>query len=360
MAHLRVPTNRLRKGMTIKNNVYSRSGAILVPADTPVSKEIITLLTRHFIDCVVVEYQTKEIPIPPVAPVPGQAPKMDEQSFSEFSQSFEVAEELLSNNLKDIASTDKDVDIPALLGMLNQIVEKSENSLNLCDMLSRMKETASGLYAHSINVALFSQILATWMNFEKQDVERTVIAALLHDIGLMRYSANEMTNFTFREELEGGRYDKHVIYGYNLVKDKNLDSYVKQAVLTHHERLDGKGFPLKVTLSNINRFSRVLSIADTYESLTTKEEGKDALSPFDALRELEESGHHRFDSQMLMTFISKIAHNFIQHTVLLNTGEKGQIVLINKYNLTRPLVQVGSAFLDLATRNDLYIKKLLD
>ena len=111
---------------------------------------------------------------------------------------------------------------------------------------------------------------------------------------------------------------------------------------------------------NINPISRIIAIADVYDTMIMKETDGKALSPFLALKELEENGYHKFDSQMLMTFLSRVTYNFIQHTVLLSNGERAQIVLINKYNLTRPLVQIGSTFLDLATRTDLHIKELLD
>ncbi len=357
MTQLRVQTNRLRKGMTIKNNVYSRSGVIIVPENTPVTKDIVSLLARHFIDYVIVEYET-EIPTPPIPEVP--APKIDEKKFEGFRQSFEVAEASLSQNLMEIASNNSEVDVPALLDMLTNIVENSETDINLCDMLLRMKRSDEDLYTHSINVALFSQILAKWMNFEQDEIEIVMIASLLHDIGILRCTKDELKNFHFKDDLKGGHFSKHVIAGYNLIKEKALDNRIKQAVLTHHERLDGKGFPLRISHANINRYSRCIAIADIYDTLTMKEPGVEAMSPFDVLKYLEENGHHKLDSQMLMIFISRIANNFIQHNVRLNTGETAQIILINKFNVSRPLVQVGASFLDLATRNDLSIKELLD
>lgn len=361
MAHLRVETNRLRKGMTIKNNVYSRSGAVLVPENTPVTKDIVSLLSRHFINYVIVEYDA-EIPIPSLQgdPVPGEPHTINEKKLEEFKQSFETVENTLAQSLMDIISNDTEIDVNTLLNMLNSIVEKSESNINLCDMLLQMKKTSEGLYAHSINVALFSQILAKWMDFEKQDIEMVMISALLHDIGILKIPGIDMQTFSFKDELEGGRYEKHVIYGYNIIKDKNLDNRIKQAILTHHERMDGHGFPLQVSISNINRLSRCIAVADIYDTLTMKEKNRASMSAFDVLKELEDHGHHKLDPQMLMTFISKISNNFVQHSVLLSTGERAQIVLINKYNLSRPLVQVGSAFVDLANRNDISIKELLD
>lgn len=80
-------------------------------------------------------------------------------------------------------------------------------------------------------------------------------------------------NFTFHAEIEGGPYIKHAVLGYNLLKDKNIDIKVKQAVLTHHERQDGSGFPLKVSKENINYISRIIAIADTYDTMIMAEEG---------------------------------------------------------------------------------------
>lgn len=365
MSQLRIRTNHLRKDMIIAQNVHSQSGAVLVPEGTPVTKDVMALLTRHFIESVIVDYQTNGYHAPVTNSATCDAPSTDEKQFNEkqfeeFKESFQIAEKALSENLGEIVENDKDVNVPILLDTLNQIMEKSKNDMNLFDMLLHMKKNVETLYTHSINVALLAQILAKWMNFDQSDMEPILIAALLHDIGILKFSKEEMKNFTFKQELERGRYEKHTIYGYNLIKDKTIDIRIKQAILTHHERFDNSGFPLQVSSQNINPISRVIAIADVYDTLVMKEEKAEALSPFLALKEMEENHYHKLDSQMLITFLTKVTHNFLQHTVLLNNGERGQIVLINKYNLSRPLVQVGSTFLDLATNADLYIKELLD
>ena len=187
------------------------------------------------------------------------------------------------------------------------------------------------------------------------------MTGLLHDIGLLKITNGTLPpNFSFREELLPKKYGKHTIEGYNIIKNKDISARVKQAVLTHHERLDGSGFPLKADISNINPISRIIAIADFYDTMTMKSEGGEPISPFLILKELEENGHHKYDSEMLITFISRLANNFIRHKVRLNNGQTGQIVLINKFNLTRPLVQSGSCFIDLSLRPDLQITEVLD
>ncbi len=358
MPDIRMRTNRLRNGMIIKNNVYASSGAILIPHDTPVTKDIITLLSKHFIDYVIVDYQTKSnLPAPELHPEP---PKISPQQIEDFKESFQISEEILSDSFTEIASTDRDIDVHVLLDALSQIVERAQTDVNLCDLLFLMKKNVKGLYAHSINTALFAQLLAKWLDYDRHDIEHITVAALLHDIGMLKFKEEDLEDFHYKDELKREPYSKHAIFGYNMIKEKSLDIRIKQAVLTHHERLDESGFPLKIAQNQISQFSRLIAIADVYDILTMKEEGTETLSPFDALKEFESNGHHKFDSHMLITFTSKIANTFVQHIVRLNNGEEGRIILINKYNLSRPLVQIGSSFIDLAMRNDLYIKEMLD
>ena len=205
-------------------------------------------------------------------------------------------------------------------------------------------------------------MLAKWMNLKQEDIELVGTAGLLHDIGLLKLnnSPELPPNFTFHAEMEGGPYTKHAVFGYNLLKDKNIDIKVKQAVLTHHERQDGSGFPLKVTKENINYISRIIAIADTYDTMIMVEEGVKTRSPFWLLKHLEDTGYQKYDSNMLMTFISHVTNNFIRHKVRLSNGLIGQIVLINKFNLTRPLVQIGNSFIDLSVRKDIGIQEILD
>ena len=69
---------------------------------------------------------------------------------------------------------------------------------------------------------------------------------------------------------------------------------------------------------------------------------------------------NKYDPSALLIFTSRLAQTFIQCRVRLNNGQEGKIVLFNKYSILRPLIQVGSGFVDLALRKDLNIVELLD
>ena len=61
-----------------------------------------------------------------------------------------------------------------------------------------------------------------------------------------------------------------------------------------------------------------------------------------------------------MTFIERISQSYIQHTVQLTNGQTGSIIMLNKLDITRPLIQVGSQFVDLSLKRDIAIAKFID
>lgn len=359
MPNIRMRTSRLQKGMIIKSDVYTRSGTLIVPEDTVVTKEVFDLLTRHFIDDVIIDYtpETKSTPDPALFE---KKHGINPQKLEEFSKTFHVAEETLSQNLKDIALQDKDVDIQTLICMVDSVVKKADGDTNLCDMLFNMKHSSETLYSHSINVSIYAQLLARWIPLAPEEIELVSLAGLLHDIGHLKYPAEEQKNFSLHNELSKRCHEKHPAFGYKIIQQKTIDYRIKQAILTHHERIDESGFPMGVSFANINNVSRVLAIADTYATLTTDEPDQPGMTPFEALKYLEKQEFNKFDSRYLLIFIEHIAQNFIQHEVLLNNGQTGVIIMLNKIDLTRPLVQIGTQFVDLSLRKDLMIKKILN
>ena len=166
------------------------------------------------------------------------------------------------------------MNISMLLEPLNGLLKKADDDTDLADMLLHMKKQQSGLYAHTINVALFGQLLARWSGCTEAEMEEVMAAGLLHDIGFLELWKDGQEQTEFLQEYETERYEKHVVSGYNLIKKMNIDQRIKQAVLTHHERVNGSGFPLQVMGDNINWISRILAVADTYDALTMRQGDK--------------------------------------------------------------------------------------
>lgn len=357
MAKIRVRTNRLKENMVLGSDVFTPTGAVLVPVGTVVTKDVVHMLTNYFIEQVVIEYDdTKETAVSTSA-VPSDVKKMHLQNFT---KKFEIAKEDIAHRLEDIVFQDKEIDTDILLNSLNDIIEQSSNSIDLCDMLYRMKSSSDGVYAHCVNIALISQLLGGWMNLNASEIELLGILGLLHDIGKLKLPDSILNKTSPLTKQEVILFERHVIDGYNIVKNKSIDNRIKQAVLTHHERIDGSGYPLRVDGKNIIQLSRILAVADTYDIMTSKQPDRDALCPFDVVASFEQTGHSKFDPCAMMIFLSNILEPFINRNVLLNNGKFARVVFINKANLSRPLVQMDGVFVDLSIRKDLKIMKIVD
>lgn len=364
MASLRVSVDRLREGMIIMNDVYAKTGSILVAEGTPVTREVISILTRHFVPEVMAGYEAdrgRRLGIQRDAGIQRAGVRQEsrltkEKQFAQFKNRFRVAEDMLSENLREVVCGRKDVNVSFLLDTLNGILE-GLNGCSLFEMITKMKNNAESLYTHAVNTALLAQTLAKWGQCTREEMELASVAGLLHDIGILEIMKN--SGFSYRGEIEKNDFEQHVIRGYNVLREQNIHPDIKQAVLTHHERLDGTGYPLKVRDANINRLSRIVAVADIYDTLTMNEAGQEKLTVFDALKKMEEDGYCRLDAHFLVTFTQHAAESMIQRSVRLNDGRVGQIVMINKYSVHRPMVRVDGSFIDLSKQKRLFVEEVL-
>ena len=358
----KISIEKLEQGMSIIEDVYTRGGVIIVPAQTEVTEGVLNLLARHSIQEVVIG---EEITIlePTVRDnsilddALGMIDYLEEREHKQetFEDTFRVAVKSVKEFFKQMLAGQQ-VDIYELLDIVATVVEKADNNVNLLQMLyKKMNQQNEDVYEHCINVSLYAQLLAKWADLTAEEVEMAGIAGILHDIGLIVCYREGEKNITLHGEYENKCGFNHMVYSYNLVKDMDVDVRLKQAILTHHERMDLTGFPNKLSYKSLNYVSRAVAIADGFATLTMKEDGYTVLQPLNALCEMYDKGYIKFDTKMLICFIDHIVQNFIQYEVLLSDGQRGKIVMPSKREPARPVVMVGDEIVDLAVRKDLSI-----
>lgn len=361
-----VTIEELDEGMLITADVYNRSGVIIVPENTIVTAEVLNLLARHSIMEVIVgeegEAEATELSAEDQNLLASALDMLDimeakENKQDSFEDTFRNAEKKLESSLMKLVNKEN-IEIDSLLDIVDTIAAKADNDVNLCDMLFKMNGHSEGLYAHSLNVSMYAQLLAKWMDLPEDEIELAGIAGLLHDIGLIVCHKEGEKNITLHGEYENTCGINHMLHGYNLLKDLDVDVRLKQAVLTHHERMDLSGFPNKLSYKSLNYISRVVALADAYDTLTMKEEGFTAMPPLAVLSYLFDNCYIKFDTEMMICFIEHLVHNFIQYEVCLSDGQRGKIVMPNKKEPARPLLMVDGGFVDLSLRKDLTITEM--
>lgn len=143
------------------------------------------------------------------------------------------------------------------------------------------------------------------------------------------------------------------------MKDKNIPESVKRVILLHHERADGSGYPFGFRLNEIDPYAAITAISDVYDAMTSNRVYRHGMSPFDVIEIFEKEGRKQFNPMFLVPILNNLTNTYLQHYVELSNGMKGKIVLINKNELSRPMIATDdNQFIDLLKQRDIKITQV--
>lgn len=164
-------------------------------------------------------------------------------------------------------------------------------------------------YEHSISVAALALIMGIELNLDRDSLVNLGVGAMLHDVGKVFIKKDILNK---RGRLSDGEYEeikKHCELGCNFVdKAFKVPSEVKEIIVNHHERCDGRGYPESVHSGNISLACRIISVADTYDALTSDRPYREAVSHKEALNVLRDCSGGQLDHNVVKLFCMRIAH----------------------------------------------------
>lgn len=159
---------------------------------------------------------------------------------------------------------------------------------------------------HSYKVSQLCEKMGEAIGLSRHDVNELKEVGLLHNIGKVNihedisYKAGKVTGE------ENMKIRSHCEIGYRMLNAVNDMSDMAKYVLYHHERWDGLGYPKGLKGEEIPIASRIISIADAYDSMSTHRGNRNALSLENVIKELKKNAGHKFDPDLLGIFIKKI------------------------------------------------------
>lgn len=159
---------------------------------------------------------------------------------------------------------------------------------------------------HCRRVADYSAMIAKALGLTPEMSEKIYISSLLHDIGKIGVPESILQKpgkLTF-EEYEIVK--KHPELGYNILKPVIKDEFILKGVLQHHERIDGKGYPDALCGRDIALSARIISIADSYDAMTSNRVYRQRLSNEAILNELVLNTGKQFDERASQAFMKAI------------------------------------------------------
>jgi len=276
--------------------------------------------------------------------LPSAPPTISERLYNE---SIETMTEVVSK-LFETDTLDKDKVRNVANKVVAEVFAKQRNVLNL------IRKHAQGfLYKHLINTGIIAGMIAVEMGMPIHEATRITEAGMLHDIGLALINANVKSDI---EKLDS-EIANHPAVGAKYLRDSGMPIEVTDAVLFHHERWDGKGFPMGLKGKRIPAIARIIAIADAYDTLTS-EDLDNHMPPYYAMRWIVSNSKRYFDPDIVSTFVGMVGIYPTGTKVQLSDGRVG-IVVGRSEKLLKPIIDIDGKVVDLSKEEGVWILKVL-
>jgi putative nucleotidyltransferase with HDIG domain len=156
---------------------------------------------------------------------------------------------------------------------------------------------------HSAAVARYAREIARAYGCTDEELDLVHTAGLLHDIGKFILPDHILLADTRPDEDDWRLIRMHPFQGARVVHEVDGYGPVAEIILAHHERIDGQGYPRGLAGTEIPLFSRMVSIADTYDVMTSRDSYRNPVSSAEAIAELRRVSGSQLDAELVEVFI---------------------------------------------------------
>jgi len=147
-----------------------------------------------------------------------------------------------------------------------RVIQMSDKGLH--HLLKSMKNDAM-THNHSVNVAFLASLVGKELRYSPQQMFELTYAALLHDIGKIRVEIKILEKQKISYYSEFQLMKQHPEYSCSILQNNGIiNHHILNAVLQHHERLDGTGYPKRLEKNEINEYARIIHVCDIFDTLT--------------------------------------------------------------------------------------------
>lgn len=339
-------------GMELARDIYSRTDQMILSRGSILDEQKILKIAQYSIDTITVFKQERKVEKTLTEQLKSSA------EFRRFSQKYDDTVFELKQTLNSIITDNKEINQDELVRDIENMINEVGSTGRVFNMLHCIRDYDEVTYMHSVNVALICNCFARWLGMSDSEKKVLTLGGLLHDVGKTTISKDILMKPDRLTAAEFNLIKTHTLKGYNLLRDKNIDDKIKMMALLHHERSDGSGYPFSKVNEEIEPFARILAIADVFDAMTSDRAYRPKFCCFDVLGQIERGGAS-FDPSYAVPLVEQLANVYIGHTVRLSDGSTGKVILLNKGEISKPVVQIGDDFVDLTKKRDLTIREVL-
>lgn len=332
---MRVHPSQLIEGCILLEDVKGKSGRPIMEEGTILTEELITVLDKFLIDSVDVSTKLHDgktfLPKRKLEP---NEKKSEHQMeiYLEPEENRSIPEHYLQA-VKDYKGFFDDwrngvpLDMPKIRKSVIPLLERVDELDMDIFTIYQLGTAEDYIYHHGVAVSLLSAYLGKELGYRKGEWIQIGLAGYLADAGMSKVDPEILTKGGPLTEDQLADIKNHPTYSYRMVGDvTGLSQQAKIAVLQHHERLDGSGYPLGLSKDKINSYARIIAISDTYHAMTSERFYKKKQPVFKVLDEILQEQYSRLDMTIVQKFVESLTKRTVGNTVHLSNGKTGEIV----------------------------------
>lgn len=327
-----IPVECVRNGSFLGKTIYDSEGRILLREGIPLKDTLLKKIKENNIHQIYVVDEYSNIEIDDVI-----KPELRQKSIKTLKEVFININKASKSNL----IVDKEHYIDSVNNIAEEILNNILDNENIMLSLVDIKNMDNYTYQHSVNVAIISVVIGVGLKLSKRDLLNLCIGALLHDIGKAFIPNDIIKKPSSLTEEEFKLIKTHPQKGYDyLFNNFNISSSSKLIIKQHHERVDGLGYPNKLKSDSIFRLSKIVSIADVYDALTSNRPYRKPIHANDAVEYIMAHSGTVFDHKLVTVFTKFIVPYPIGTIVELSTGDTCIVENNNFRYPLRPIVKI--------------------
>ncbi|WP_203248263.1 HD-GYP domain-containing protein [Sporosarcina beigongshangi] len=367
MAETYIKIDDLRPGLVISEDIFANTIYPIVRKDTVVSSDHLEILQIFAVKQVKIHERpvVKREKVPeidhenPVDPddILTQIPMKRQDLQTQYSESVQnYKKEFIgwrAGQRPDVAKV-RSIAIP----LLETFIEQKK----MLTILNDLSEPNDYLYHHSIAVGILASAICGQMGFPKGQVLQLGLAGVLADCGMAKIDTSITEKAAFLTKVEFNEVKKHTIYSYQMIQETPLlRQEMKLAILQHHERLDGSGYPRGDKMGQVSVFSQILAVSDVFHAMTSERIHRAKESPFKVIEMIKEEEFGKFDIKVVQALLDLVGNLSIGTKVQLTNGDVGEVVFVHRDARLRPMIKksVDGTILDLTTNRHIAVGKVL-
>lgn len=300
------------EGMVLGKTLYTSNGEILLRANTALKSDYIKRISDMQYTGIYIHDEASE----------GVA--IDEIIAETLKiETIRSLKAVYQADAKKMRQVDFNMIVQPLRDNIDKIVDCILSGKNAVLNLINSKAYDDTAYFHCVNTAILSAAIATDMDFNQKEICDIAFTAVLHDIGKKFLPKEIMIKKEKYTEEEKKQLARHPQLGYDYLKEFFiLPSLGYVGVLQHHEAYDGSGYPEGRKKDEINKFAKIIAVADAYDNLISIRPDKLPVLPSEAYEFIMGASGTYFDPEVVKCFMHRVAVYPVGTTVLLSNGQK--------------------------------------